>query len=96
MKGGNKYISKPACLPNDQDYLILSDWSDPVSMIDVDRICKRSSPYKTGPSEYKKNYVYLNGYTMYAVEDITGTHTDPYHYKLYWHTDILPDIEMKP
>lgn len=36
---------------------------------------------KTGPNEY----------TMYVVEDITGTHTDPYHYKLYFHTDILPD-----
>lgn len=51
---------------------------------------------KTGPNEYKKNYVYLNIYTMYAVEDITGTHTDPYHYKLYWHTEVLPDIEVKP
>lgn len=51
---------------------------------------------KTGPNEYKKNYVYLNMYTMYAVEDITGTHTDPYHYKLYWHTEVLPDVEVKP
>lgn len=42
---------------------------------------------KTGPNEYKKNYIYLN-------EDITGTHTDPYHYKLYFHTDILPDVEI--
>ena len=30
------------------------------------------------------------------VEDITGTHTDPYHYKLYFHTDILPSVEVKP
>lgn len=51
---------------------------------------------KTGPNEYKKNYVYLNDYTMYAVEDITGSHTDPYHYKLYWHTDIIPTVEVKP
>lgn len=51
---------------------------------------------KTGPKEYKKNYVYLNEYTMYAVEDITGTHTDPYHYKLYWHTNVLPTVEVKP
>lgn len=27
---------------------------------------------------------------------ITGTHTDPYHYKLYFHTDILPSVEVKP
>ena len=51
---------------------------------------------KTGANEYKKNYVYLNDYTMYAVEDITGTHTDPYHYKLYWHTSLLPSVEVKP
>ena len=40
--------------------------------------------------------IYLNEYTMYVVEDITGTHTDPYHYKLYFHTDILPDVEVRP
>lgn len=51
---------------------------------------------KTGPSTYKKNYIYLNGYTMYVVEDITGTTTDPYHYKMYFHTDVLPDVEVKP
>ena len=51
---------------------------------------------KTGTNSYKKNYVYLNDYTMYAVEDITGTHTDPYHYKLYWHTEVLPSVETKP
>lgn len=51
---------------------------------------------KTGTNSYKKNYVYLNDYTMYAVEDITGTHTDPYHYKLYWHTEVLPSVKTKP
>lgn len=51
---------------------------------------------KTGANTYKKNYVYINDYTMYAVEDITGTHTDPYHYKWYFHTEVLPDIEVVP
>lgn len=51
---------------------------------------------KTGPNEYKKNYIYLNEYTMYVVEDITGTHTDPYHYKMYFHTELLPSVEVKP
>ena len=51
---------------------------------------------KTGPNQYKKNYIYLNDYTLYVVEDITGTHTDPYHYKMYFHTEVLPDIEVKP
>ena len=51
---------------------------------------------KVGQNEYKKNYVYLNDWTLYAIEDITGTHTDPYHYKWYWHTDVLPSVEVKP
>lgn len=51
---------------------------------------------KTGPNTYKKNYVYLNSYTLYVVEDITGSHTDPYHYQLYFHTSILPSVEVKP
>ena len=51
---------------------------------------------KTGPDEYKKNYIYLNDYTLYVVEDITGTHTDPYHYKMYFHTEFPIDMETKP
>ena len=51
---------------------------------------------KTGNNEYKKNYVYLNDYTLYVVEDITGTHTDPYHYKLHFHTEFQVAVEMKP
>lgn len=49
---------------------------------------------KTGPETYRKNYIYLNEYTMYVVEDITGTHTDPYHYKMVFHTNVLPDVEV--
>ena len=48
---------------------------------------------KTGEGEYKKNYVYLNEYVIYAVEDITGTTTDPYHYKIKFYT-ALPDIDI--
>ena len=51
---------------------------------------------KVGPNEYKKNYVYLNEYTIYAVEDITGTHTDPYHYQLYFHTEFPVTVGVKP
>lgn len=52
--------------------------------------------FKTGANTYKKNYIYLNDWTLYVVEDITGTHTDPYHYKMYFHTELLPDVEVKP
>ena len=47
----------------------------------------------TGPGEYKKNYIYLNDYVIYVVEDITGTVTDPYHYKVHFYT-ALPDIDI--
>ena len=51
---------------------------------------------KTGANTYKKNYIYLNTYTLYTVEDITGSHTDPYHYKMIFHTEVLPDVEFRP
>ena len=47
----------------------------------------------TGKDEYKKNYIYLNEYVIYVVEDITGTATDPYHYKVHFYT-ALPDIDI--
>lgn len=50
--------------------------------------------FMTGRDEYKKNYIYLNEYTLYVVEDITGTHTDPYHYQIVFH-NILPTFEVE-
>lgn len=48
---------------------------------------------KTGETEYKKNYVYLNEYVIYVVEDISGTVTDPYHYKIHFY-GAVPDIDI--
>ena len=47
----------------------------------------------TGPNQYKKNYIYLNEYVIYVVEDITDTVTDPYHYKVHFYT-ALPDVDL--
>ena len=47
----------------------------------------------TGPGEYKKNYIYLNEYVIYVVEDITGTATNPYHYKVHFYTPV-PDVDV--
>lgn len=47
----------------------------------------------TGLNEYKKNYIYLNEYVIYVVEDITGTNTDPYHYKVHFYTP-MPDVDV--
>ena len=48
---------------------------------------------QTGPNEYKKNYIYLNEYVIYVVEDITGTSTTPFHYNVHFYT-ALPDIDI--
>lgn len=48
---------------------------------------------KVGEDEYKTNYIYLNDYTLYVMEDITGTITDPYHYKIHFYT-AFPDIDI--
>ena len=48
---------------------------------------------KVGENEYKKNYVYLNDYVIYVVEDITDTVTDPYHYKIHFYT-AWPDVDL--
>lgn len=50
---------------------------------------------KVGENEYKNNYVYLTENTLYVMEDITGTHTDPYHYQLIWHTEVPISFETK-
>ena len=49
---------------------------------------------KVGKDTYKVNYVFLTDYTLYVVDDISGTHTDPYHYKIYFDFK-LPDVEAK-
>lgn len=47
---------------------------------------------------YKKHYVYLNEYTMYIVEDLSGSNVSPYHYEI----NVLPqqfqvfDLIMEP
>ena len=37
---------------------------------------------QTGENEYKKHYVYLNEWTIYVVEDISGADIDPFHYEI--------------
>lgn len=43
---------------------------------------------QTGPNEYKKHFVYLNEWTLYVVEDISGANVSPYHYEV----NFLPEM----
>lgn len=40
---------------------------------------------------YKKHFIYLNEYTLYTVEDVSGAYVDKYHYEVnYLPQMILP------
>lgn len=43
---------------------------------------------QTGPNEFKKHYVYLNEWTIYIVEDVSGAHVDSFHYEV----NFLPEM----
>lgn len=42
---------------------------------------------EVGDGRYQKHFVYLNDYTMYVVEDISGSDVDKYHYEI----NFLPE-----
>lgn len=43
---------------------------------------------ETDRNQYKKHYIYLNDWTMYFVEDISGANVSPYHYEI----NFLPEM----
>lgn len=43
---------------------------------------------EVGHDVYKKNFIYLNQWTTYVVEDISGANVDKFHYEL----NILPQM----
>ena len=49
---------------------------------------------QTGPNEYKKHYVYLNEWTIYVVEDVTGMSVDPYHYEINFLPEMIVPIRF--
>lgn len=45
-------------------------------------------------NQYKVDYVYLNEWTVYTVEDISGAHVDPYHYEINFLPEMIQPIEF--
>ena len=43
---------------------------------------------EVAPGQYKKHFVYLNEWTIYVVEDVSGAYVDPYHYEV----NFLPEM----
>lgn len=46
---------------------------------------------EVGEGVYQKHFVYLNDYTLYVVEDISGSGVDKYHYEI----NFLPQYGFK-
>lgn len=49
---------------------------------------------KTGEDTYYKDYIYLNDWTCYVMEQTEPTSTDKYHYQLVFYPE-RPDVEVK-
>lgn len=51
---------------------------------------------KTGEDKYYKDYVYLNDWTCYVVEQLEPSYVDKYHYELVIYPErAVPEIEFK-
>lgn len=49
---------------------------------------------QTGPNEYKKHLVYLNEWTLYVIEDVSGASVDPYHYEINFLPEMIQPIAI--
>lgn len=49
---------------------------------------------QTGPNEYKKHFIYLNDWTMYVVEDISGANVSPFRYEVNFLPEMIIPIEF--
>jgi len=49
---------------------------------------------EVAPGQYKKHFVNLNEWTIYAVEDISGSGVSPYHYEINFLPEMLVPIEF--
>lgn len=49
---------------------------------------------QTGPNEYKKHMIYLNAWTMYVIEDISGANVTPYRYEINFLPEMILPIEF--
>lgn len=51
---------------------------------------------KTGENTYFKDYIYLNDWTCYVMEQAEPNTVDKYHYELVFYPErIIPDVEIK-
>ena len=44
--------------------------------------------------KYQKHYVYLNEYTLYVVEDLSGSNVSKYSYELNFLPEMIPGVKI--
>lgn len=44
--------------------------------------------------KYKKHYVYLNEWTIYTVEDVSGAYVDKYHYEVNYLPEMINPVTI--
>lgn len=49
---------------------------------------------ETEQGTYKKHYVYLNEWTIYVVEDVSGVYVDKYHYEVNFLPEMIQPITI--
>ena len=51
---------------------------------------------KTGKDQYYKDYIYLNDWTCYVMQQAEPTGTDKYHYELVFYPErLVPDVDVQ-
>ena len=51
---------------------------------------------KTGENSYYKDYIYLNDWTCYVMEQTEPNSVDKYHYELVFYPErLIPDVQVK-
>lgn len=49
---------------------------------------------QTGANEYKKHFIYLNDWTMYVIEDVSGADVTPYRYEVNFLPEMIVPVEF--
>ena len=50
---------------------------------------------EVGEGQYQRHFVYLNDWTMYVVEDISGATVSKYHHEVHFVPQMIVPIDIK-
>lgn len=49
---------------------------------------------ETEKGVYKKHFIYLNEWTLYFIEDVSGAYVDNYHYEVNYIPEMIQPITV--